>query len=236
MTVGRSRVLVVDDDGDLRHLIRTVLERAGLAVSCAESGRAGMRALFDDRPDLVVVDLGLPDLEGVELIGRIRDASDVGILVLTARFQEQEKVRCFAAGADDYVTKPFGNAELVARVQALLRRAQPRAQSSTFDDGPLHIDLDGHRVTLDGVEVPLTPTDWSLLVALVRHQGRILSPGQLLELAWKDPAGIGPDRVKFAVLRLRRRFGWENPSTSPIESVRGFGYRYRGVASLDTDA
>ncbi len=231
--VGAKCVLVVDDDADIRHVLRTLLERSGLDVLAAGSGRAGMRELFEHRPDLVIVDLGLPDLDGLDLIGRIRDVSGVPILVLTARFHEQEKVECFGAGADDYVTKPFGNPELLARVHALLRRAQPvQEMAEAFDDGPLHVDFTAHRVTLAGEEVALTPTDWSLLVALVRHRGRILSPGQLLELAWRDPVGVGADRVKFAVLRLRRRLGWQDPVTSPIEAVRGFGYRYRGTDAL----
>ena len=211
----------------------TLFERAGLRVIRADTGQAGMRALFEHRPDLVVVDLGLPDIDGLVLIGRIREVSEVGILVLTARFHEQEKVECFGAGADDYVTKPFGNAELLARVHALLRRStSDAATNEAFDDGPLHIDLRTHIVTLDGVEVSLTPTDWALLVALVRHRGSILSPQQLLELAWRDPIGVGADRVKFAVLRLRRRLGWQDPATSPIEAIRGFGYRYRGTSAL----
>jgi DNA-binding response OmpR family regulator len=233
-TTDASRtVLVIDDDADIRNILRTLFERAGLVVIPAEDGRAGMRGLFEHRPDLVVLDLGLPDIDGLELISRIRDVSEVGVLVLSARFHEQEKVECFGAGADDYVTKPFGNAELLARVHALLRRAQvDQGGIESFDDGPLHIDLKAHTVSLDGEEMTLTPTDWALLVALVRHRGRILSPGQLLELAWHDPIGVGADRVKFAVLRLRRRLGWQDPATSPIEAVRGFGYRYRGTDAL----
>lgn len=227
------KVLVVDDDADIRSLLCALFERAGLAVVDSDTGLGGLRRLFDDRPDLAVVDLGLPDIDGIDLISRIRDISDVPILVLTARFHEHEKVECFGAGADDYVTKPFGNAEVLARALAMLRRSRsPDEPSSAIDDGPLHVDLEAHTVTVDGVEIALTPIDWALLVAFVRHRGQILSPVQLLELAWRDPIGVGTERVKFAVLRLRRRLGWEDPETSPIEAVRGFGYRYRGTAAL----
>lgn len=233
MTTDAQTVLVVDDDEDIRTVLRTLLERAGLTVISASAAKGGLRMLFDRRPDAVVLDLGLPDLDGVEVIGRIRDVSDVPLLVLTARHTEPEKVRCLGAGADDYVTKPFGNAELLARVKALLRRSRSRTDDTeTFDDDDLHIDLKAHTVQVAGETMTLTPTDWNLLVALVRHRGRILSATQLLDLAWGDPTGVGPERVKFAVLRLRRRMGWQDPETSPIEAVRGFGYRYSGMSAL----
>jgi len=223
----KGRVLVLEDDRDIALGIRTVLARSGFDVACLPDGRQGLRAFHDARPDLVVLDIGLPTLDGWDVLERIRDLSDVPVLILTAYGSETDKVRGLGGGADDYLTKPFGNRELVARVEALLRR--PRAeqpQSEVYDDGNLLVRLDSHEVSVDGAPVALTPTEYRLLAALVRHADRILTPDQLLELAWNDPLRIGPERVKFAIMRLRRKLGQHGGSGSAIEAVRGFGYRY----------
>jgi len=224
-----ARILVVEDEADPRRLLRIVLERAGHEVVDAASGRAGLRAFHETRPDVVVLDIGLPDLDGWQVLERIRDLSDVPVLLLTARSLEAEKVRGLQAGADDYVTKPFGRQELPARVHALLRRRSARdvEDAPVLDGGRVRVDLVAREVQVDGTPVSLTPTEYRLLVALLQHRGQVLSRDQLLEHAWDDPMGVGPDRVKFAVLRLRRKLGFDAPAESPIESVRGFGYRYR---------
>lgn len=233
--IDRRRVLVVDDDEDIRVILEAVLQRAGLDVITAATGREALRRTFEDHPDLVILDLGLPDLDGLEVLARLRDMSDLPVLVLTARGLEQEKVEGFGRGADDYVTKPFSNAELIARVEALLRRLAGAEQdvAERFVDGDLVVDLRARTAHVGGERIELSPTDWNLLVSFVRHPGQVLDPAQLLDLAWADPYGIGPERVKFAVLRLRKRLGWQDPATSPIEAVRGFGYRYRGMQALD---
>jgi DNA-binding response OmpR family regulator len=171
-------------------------------------------------------------MDGWQVLERLRDVSDVPVLLLTAHGQESDKVRGLRGGADDYLTKPFTNAELVARVEALLRRSAGATSwaDEVYDDGVLRIDPASRRTYVDGAEVRLTPTEFRLLNVLVRHVGAVLSPNQLLAQAWDDPTGIGPERVKFAVLRLRRKLGWTDPDASPIESVRGFGYRYRRPA------
>ena len=223
-------ILLVDDAEDLRTVLTGVLEAAGFRVDTAASGHEALRSVFAGHPDLVVLDLGLPDLDGLEVLTRIRDMTDLPVLVLTARSVDRDKLKGFQLGADDYVTKPFSNTELTARITALLRRAgRSQAAVSVLQDGPLLINLETQVVTLADAPVTLTPTDWSLLIAFVTHPGQVLSQEQLLELAWKDPLGVGPERVKFAVQRLRRRMGWQPPARSPIESVRGFGYRYRGA-------
>lgn len=228
-TGAARRVLVVDDDDDIRTVLAEVLRRAHLDVVTAATGRDALRRAFEDRPDVVVLDLGLPDLDGMEVLARLRDMTELPVLVLTARSLERDKVDGLLLGADDYVTKPFSNAELVARVLALLRRAG--AGNDVVDriaDGDLVIDLEAKTAHLGGQPVVLSPTEWNLLVTFLRHPGQVLSHEQLLEQAWADPLGVGPERVKFAVLRLRKRLGWQDPHTSPIEAVRGFGYRYRG--------
>jgi DNA-binding response OmpR family regulator len=229
MTAERARVLVIEDEPDLRRLLRIVLERGGYEMLEAADGRAGLRVMHDERPDLIILDIGLPVLDGWQVLERVRDVSDVPVLLLTARALEAEKVRALHAGADDYVTKPFGREELVARVHTLLRRARPRdddERPDRYDDGVVSVEFATREVAVRGEPVSLTPTEWRLLAALVRHAGQVLSPDQLLEQAWEDPTGVGRDRVKFAVLRLRRKLGFE-AHDSQIESVRGFGYRYR---------
>ncbi len=228
MTDPATKVLLVEDEEDIRALVRTVLSKAGYDVTEAVDGREGLRALHQANPDIVVLDVGLPDLDGWQALERIRDMSDVPIMMLTARATENDKVRGLQAGADDYLTKPFGRAELLARLEALGRRARSRPQTrTTYVDAVLRIDFEHRRVELQGAEVNLTPMEFRLLRALVQHSGQVLSAEQLVAQAWDDPTGIGAGRVKFTVLRLRRKLGWEDPETSPIESVRGFGYRYR---------
>jgi DNA-binding response OmpR family regulator len=223
-----GRVLVVDDDPDIRTVVSGVLQRAGLDVATAIDGRTALRMLFDQRFDLVVLDLGLGEMDGMVVLGRIREMSDLPVLVLTARGLENDKVTAFHRGADDYLTKPFSNNELVARSLALLRRAGQHADHAEFvDDGTVRLDLGRREAWVDGRHVELTRTDWNLLVAFVHRPDYVLSAEQLLDLAWGDPFGVGPERVKFAVLRLRRRVGWDDAATSPLKAVRGFGYRYR---------
>jgi DNA-binding response OmpR family regulator len=224
-----SRLLVVEDDPDITTALRLLFGSAGYEVVHAGDGRAGLREAYAAHPDLVVLDVGLPEMDGWAVLERLRDISDVPVLVLTAHGKETDKVRGLRSGADDYLTKPFANAELLARVEALLRRASDNTSWSNqlYDDGVLHLDPTQRRVYVNSKEVRLTPTEFRLLNALVRHAGAVLSANQLLTQAWDDPTGIGQERVKFAVLRLRRKLGWTDPDSSPIESVRGFGYRYR---------
>jgi DNA-binding response OmpR family regulator len=223
----RSTVLVVEDDPEVRRTLELVLTYAGYAVVQAADGRSGLRAVHSERPDVVVLDIGLPGLDGWQVLQRLRDLSDLPVLLLTAHGAEAEKVRGLRAGADDYLTKPFGNAELVARVQALLRRGGGQAAPEVYDDGMMRLDPAARTVLVDGADVRLSPTEFRLLAYLARNRGQVVTPGQLLDRVWGDPTGIGPERVKFAVLRLRRRLGWADPDSSPIQSVRGVGYRYR---------
>ena len=228
-----DRVLVIEDDADIALGVKTVLGRSGFEVTTAGEGREGLRVFHTQRPALVVLDVGLPQMDGWTVLERIRELSGVPVLMLTAHGQEADKVRGLHAGADDYLTKPFGNAEFIARVQALLRRSAGAEPSTAeiFDDGVVRMDLVAHTVTVDRQPVELTATEFRLLSVLVRHRGQVLSPVKLLELAWSDPYGVGPDRVKYSVMRLRRKLDADSGADSPIEAVRGFGYRYR--AALD---
>ena len=223
-----ERVLVIEDDADIALGVRTVLDRSGFEVTTAAEGPEGLRVFHSERPDIVILDVGLPKMDGWTVLERIRELSGVPVLMLTSRAQEADKVRGLRGGADDYLTKPFGTAEFVARVQALLRRQRaPDELPEVFDDGHVRVNFVTHGVRVNGVPVELTPTEFRLLAAFVRHPGQVLSPVKLLELAWSDPLGIGPDRVKYSVMRLRRKLGAQAGGDSAIEAVRGFGYRYR---------
>jgi DNA-binding response OmpR family regulator len=224
----RHRILVVDDDDDIRLLVRELLVRAGYDVEEAEDGRAALRSLFATPPSLVILDVTMPDMDGYQTLERIRDLSDVPVLMLTARSQELEKVRGLAAGADDYVPKPFGRQELLARVQALLRRSGGKAEVlEAYVDGFVEIDYAQRRVLVQGRETQLTPLEFKLLSAFVQNPGQVLSRDQLLDMVWGDPYGVSGDQVKLYVGYLRKKLVPDAPDEAPIETVRGFGYRYR---------
>lgn len=227
----RSSVLVVDDEEDVRGLIRLLLERAGLDVTEAGSGREALRRLHQVHPDLVVLDVTMPELDGWQALERIRDLSDVPVLMLTARAAELDKVRGLKAGADDYVTKPFGRQELLARVEALLRRsAGPPEVREAYADGAVQIDFASREVQILEPRphaVQLTPLEFRLLGAFVRHPNQVLGRDQLLELVWGDAETVAADQVKLYVGYLRRKLAWDVAERSPLETVRGFGYRYR---------
>ena len=227
----RARVLVVDDEPDIRGLLAKLLERAGCEVTEAADGRRALREFYAVQPDLVVLDVGIPELDGWQTLERIRDLSDVPVLLLTGHAGELEKVRGLKAGADDYVTKPFGRQELVARVEALLRRRGTRGETTqTYADGEVAIDFARRSVTVRGEEVSLTPLEFKLLATFARHPNQVLSHDQLLDLVWGDTAVGSRDQVKLYVGYLRRKLVAAAPDVTAIETVRGFGYRYRTAA------
>jgi DNA-binding response OmpR family regulator len=226
--MSRTRILVVDDDDTTRELLRGMLERSGHEVREARDGRAGLRDLYATAPDLVILDVEMPQLDGWQTLERIRDLSDVPVLMLTARQAELERVRGLKGGADDYVVKPFGQQELAARVQALLRRSGPRPnEQQTYADALVEIDHAQCAVSYADREVQLTPLEFKLLSTFVRNPNHVLSREQLLELVWGDSLGVSPEQVKLYVGYLRHKLEPTAPDSTPIETVRGFGYRYR---------
>jgi DNA-binding response OmpR family regulator len=223
-----AEVLVVEDEEDVRRLVRVLLERAGHTVAEAANGVEALRRVQAVQPDLVVLDVTMPELDGWQTLERIRDLSDVPVLMLTARAGELDKVRGLKAGADDYVTKPFGRQELLARVEALLRRTSgPHEVRPAYEDAAVRIDFMSRDVTAGERAVQLTPLEFKLLAAFVHHPNETLSRARLLELVWGDPEAFESDQVKLYVGYLRRKLGWDVGRASPIETVRGFGYRYR---------
>lgn len=230
--VKSAEVLVVEDENDVRGLVRVLLERAGHTVVEAATGLEALRHLETSAPDLVVLDVAMPELDGWQTLERIRDLSDVPVLMLTARAGELDKVRGLRGGADDYVTKPFGRQELLARVEALLRRTSgPPEVRAAYEDAALRIDYVSREVAVGGRSVQLTPLEFKLLSAFVRHPNETLSRARLLELVWGDVEGFGGDQVKLYVGYLRRKLGWGPSDGGPLETVRGFGYRYRPPAA-----
>ena len=222
-----AQVLCIEDDRDIALAVGMVLRRAGFDVVSAADGKDGLRVFHDERPDVVLLDLGLPTLDCWAVLERIRDLSDVPVMLLTAQGLEMDKVRGLSLGADDYLTKPFGNSELVARVQALLRRSRTaRPEAEVYIDDLIELNFGSREVRIAGEPTTLTPSEFRLLAVLVRHAGQTLSADQLLEQAWNDPLRVGPERVKFAVMRLRRKLGQGDGDGGPIEAIRGFGYRY----------
>jgi DNA-binding response OmpR family regulator len=226
--VPRARILIVDDEVDIVGLLTELLREAGYEVISAPDGRAAIRTLYQAQPDLVLLDVAMPGLDGWQTLERIRDMSDVPVLLLTARAREEDKVRGLQAGANDYVTKPFSTRELLARVDAHLRaRSGSKAVTETYADDFLTVDFADRSVAAGGTLVPLTPLEFRLLSAFVRNPNRALSTDELLGLAWEDPDGVKRGSVKLYVGYLRRKLSDAGRTEAPIETVRGFGYRYR---------
>lgn len=221
-------VLVVDDETPLRDLIRAYLERDGYTVVEASTGKEALTAAALHNPDIIVLDLMIPEIDGTEVCRRIRTSSDVYIIMLTAKADEVDRVVGLEVGADDYLTKPFSPRELMARVRALLRR--PRTQVvavRVLRFGDLTIDVDGHEVRVGNEIITLTATEYRLIALLASTPGRMYSRAQLLEHVWGSTY-YGDDRVVDVHIANARRKIQENSTSQPfIETVRGAGYRWR---------
>jgi two-component system KDP operon response regulator KdpE len=223
-----SRILIVDDEPNIIATVAPLLRARGYEVFSAMSGRAALESVDRDKPDLIVLDLGLPDMDGVEVCQRIREGSaTLPILVLSARGAEGDKVNALDAGADDYVTKPFGTAELLARIRAALRRIDVPVQSSQpIVRGGLVIDRERFRVMRDGDEVRLTPKEFELLSYMTQHPGRVLTHRTLLKAIWGPHAVDQVEHLRVLVGSLRKKIE-PNPSTPKyILTEPWVGYRF----------
>jgi DNA-binding response OmpR family regulator len=217
----QPRALAIGEDSDVRQSLRHLLQAAGVLLVEPGPGRSGLRALYDERPDVVVLDLtGSDDLDALR---RIRELSDVPVVALTAEDSEEDRMSAFRAGADDCVSKPAGP-ELTVRIEALLRRPRPSIEvAAIIEDDFIRIDRARHRVLALGEEVDLTPIEFKMLGAFAENPGRVLGHGQLLDMVWGDRIRAR-DEVKLYVSYLRRKFG--AAGVDPVETVRGVGYRY----------
>ena len=218
-------ILVVDDENAIRRLVGTVFETAGWRVVDAGTARGGIEAIAMHRPDLVVLDLGLPDADGSSVLRQMREWSGTPVIVLTARTDEQEKVRLLELGADDYVTKPFGSAELIARARAVLRRAATVNDQPAVTVGELTIDFAFRCVLLRGEAVTLARKEYQLLALLAAHQGKVLTHGQLLTALW-GPTHLGDlHYIRILVGKLRARIEPDPARPAYVLTELGVGYR-----------
>ena len=222
-----TAVLVVDDDTQLLRALRIHLSARGYEVHTAVTGNAGLRAAEEHEIDVVVLDLGLPDLDGTEVITALRTFTTVPIIVLSARGDSAGKVRALDRGADDYVTKPFGVDELMARLRAAVRRAATVPESGPIDAGELSIDLAAKIVRRSGEEVHLTPTEWSVLDLLVRNRGKLVGRKELLREIWGPVERKETSYLRVYLAQLRRKLERDPAHPEHLITEAGMGYRFR---------
>jgi len=221
----KPAVLVIDDEVQIRRLLRVTLEANGYRVWEASTGNDGIVEAAQRRPDVVVLDLGLPDLDGLTVLKRLREWSRVPVLILTVREADDEKVKALDAGADDYVTKPFSTAELLARLRVALRHIQPMPENAVFRHGGLEVDLASRRVTMCGREVRLTPTEYAFLRLLVRNAGRVVTQRQILAEVWGPKAVEQTHYLRVYAAHLREKLEPDPARPEFILTEPGVGYR-----------
>lgn len=216
-----SKALIIDDEQQMRRLLRMVLEARGYEVSEAADGQLGLQEAAFHRPDVVLLDLGLPGMSGIEVLKRLREWTDVPVLILSVRDQETVKVEALELGADDYVTKPFGTAELLARLDVIQRRRFTR-QSPEIIAGALKLDLLHHEATLADAPVKFTPTEFALLKVLAEHAGRIVTQNQIVKQVWAGQSSDPSEGLRVHINHLRKKLGETGPR---IVNEPGIGYR-----------
>jgi two-component system KDP operon response regulator KdpE len=223
----KSTILLVDDEEQIRRMLRLTLEEAGYGVREAESGRIALGEIALKMPDLVILDLGLPDTPGTEVLRALRLNCSIPVLVLSVTGHEQSKIAALDAGADDYITKPFSGGELVARLRALLRRIRPsNAVETSFRFGPIQIDLEHSRVLRDGRPVKLTAMEFKLLRMLVLHRDKVLTHQHILGTLWGPKATSHTNYLRIYMMHLRRKLGEEVDSAGHFQTESGVGYRF----------
>jgi len=221
------RILVVDDEMPIQRFLKTALDTGEFSLHKAENGHGALAAAATLRPDIILLDLGLPDLDGVEVIERIREWSQVPIIVLSVREREDDKVKALNAGADDYLTKPFGVGELLARIRVALRRSLQEAPEPVYRIEELEVDLARRRVSVHGEELQLTPTEYELLRLLVTHAGKVLTHSQILKQIWGVAYLEQPHVLRVNISNLRRKIEKDPSRPRYIITEPGVGYRLR---------
>lgn len=226
--VQKSVVLVIDDEVQIRRLLRLTLEANGYRVLEAENGQEGLVEAATRQPDIVILDLGLPDMDGVAVVKRLREWSRVPVVVVSVRDRDEDKIEALDAGADDYVTKPFSTPELLVRLRVALRHVEPTKEEVVFRSGDLSVDMADRRVSVKGVEVHLTVTEYSLLRLLVRHAGKVLTHRQILKEVWGPNAADHTHYLRVYVARLREKIESIPSRPALLITESGIGYRLIG--------
>lgn len=221
-----ANILIIDDEPQIRRFLGISLRAQGYVVSEVGSGHAGLEALATQGADVVILDLGLPDLDGLDVLRELRAWSSVPVIVLSVRASESEKVRALDAGANDYVTKPFGVQELSARMRALLRLQTGGDAASIFDDGVLRIDLGRRLVTRDGEPVTLSRKEWAMLALLMKHSGRVVTQPQILRELWGPTHQEDTHYLRILVAKLRTKLGDDAAAPRYIQTEAGVGLRF----------
>lgn len=222
-----ARILIVDDEAQIRRFLRASLTGHTYQVSEAATGQEALNQIVLTKPDLMILDLGLPDMDGLEVLKRVREWSQVPIIILSVREREQDKIAALDAGADDYLTKPFGVGELLARMRTALRHTLPPEQEPVFQSGDLKIDLVRRQVHVANREIKLTPTEYEILKYLVAHAGKVVTHQQLLRQVW-GPAYVNePHYVRVYVGQLRHKIESDPAQPRYILTEPGVGYRLR---------
>ncbi len=225
MSPAKLTVLVIDDEVQIRRLLRITLEAAGIGVLEADTGRIGLEEAARCQPDAIILDLGLPDLGGLEALKQLREWSKVPVLVLTVLAAEGDKVAALDAGADDYLTKPFGSAELTARLRAILRRVTDEDEPSVVKFGEIEMDLAARVVRRSGVEVRLTAKEYAMLRMLVIHRGKVVTHGQMLRELWGPKAEENTHYLRVHMTHIRQKLEAEPHKPRHLRTESGIGYR-----------
>ncbi|MBK9797212.1 MAG: response regulator [Holophagaceae bacterium] len=221
-------ILLVEDEPQMRRFLRVALEGSGYRYGEAATGQEGLAMAVQLRPEAILLDLGLPDMDGLELVRRLREWSQTPVIVISARGQETDKVAALDAGADDYLTKPFGTRELLARIRVALRHAGPEAaEEPVFELDRWRVDLAKRQVLVEGQEVHLTPLEYSLFTTLIRHAGRVVTHRQLLKEVWGGAAGAQPLYLRVYMTQLRHKLEEEPSRPKYLQTEPGVGYRLR---------
>ena len=221
----KPTALIVDDEGQIRKLLRVVLENQGYHVIEADSGKAGLAEAATRRPDVILLDLGLPDMDGVVVLKRLREWTHAPVLILSVRESVEQKIAALDAGADDYVTKPFDAAELLARLRAIQRRGPGVEETAYFQTGHLAIDFSSHVVTVSGREVKLTATEYALLRVLALNAGKVVTHGHLLREVWGPKAADQSQYLRVYMNHLRKKIEIPQAKQTLLKTESGIGYR-----------
>src|SRR5437763_4106337 len=220
--------VIIDDEVQIRRLLRLVLEGENYKVHEAETGQLGLMDIATRKPDVVLLDLGLPDLDGLQVLKRLREWSEVPVIILTVRDDVQEKVAALDAGADDYITKPFSTPELLARLRSAQRKTRPSEEVSVFRNGDLVVDLTAHVVTRAGREIKLSATEYTLLRLFVKHPGRVLTHRHILREIWAPKSEEHRQYLRVYVTHLRQKIEVDPSNPRRIKTESGIGYRFQG--------